>query len=472
MAGSSAAATRPTAASTASICARPRARCWASSPACARNSPRLRWKASIRPMPTACSPNLNRSRKTFAMRSRIRPANLPERSSALADPVLKFPPEQKGIPATPAARPKLAAEPRRRLMAGMRRYRRFLLLVVLPLVTTVAGIVFYLNGGRYVTTDDAYVGAQKVLITPDISGKIEKVVVREGQSVKQGDVLFEIDPVPFQLAVDQAKATLEQAHTTYDNLVANIQIYGQMLDLAQQGVDLKQRDVDRKTSLVKSNFGSQLDLDNAANALVTAGAQAQFIKQQVSNAKTQLLGKPDLPLEQFPPYVQAKAALEQAERNLDHTVMRAPMPGIATQVDQIQLGRFVTAGTPVFSVIDVSNPWVDANPKESDFTYVAVGQTVELDVDAFPNHVFKGTVGSLSPGTGAQFAILPPQNASGNFVKVVQRVPVRIYFDANDKFVRKLKAGMSVYATIDTKHSRSLAALLGFSPAAANHEQD
>jgi membrane fusion protein (multidrug efflux system) len=243
-----------------------------------------------------------------------------------------------------------------------------------------------------------------------------------------------------------------------------------MLDLAQQGIDLKQRDVDRKSSLVKSNVGSQLDLDNAANALVTAGAQAQFIKQQLSNARTQLLGKPDLPLEQFPPYVQAKAALDQAERNLDHTVMRAPMPGIATQVDQIQLGRFVTAGTPVFSIIDIDNPWVDANPKESDFTYVAVGQGVTLDVDAFPNHVFKGKVGSLSPGTGAQFAILPPQNATGNFVKVVQRVPVRIYFDKDDKFVTRLKAGMSVYATIDTGHTRSLAGLLGLSPASAKED--
>ena len=148
------------------------------------------------------------------------------------------------------------------------------------------------------------------------------------------------------------------------------------------------------------------------------------------------------------------------------------MAGTATQVEQIQLGRFVTAGTPVFSIIDTANPWVDANPKESDFTHVAVGQTVTLEVDAFPNHPFKGTVGSLSPGTGAQFAILPPQNASGNFVKVVQRVPVRIYFDKNDPRVKKLKAGMSVYATIDTKHKRSLAALLGFRPAAARRDQD
>lgn len=387
----------------------------------------------------------------------------------MADPVLKFPAEQKGVP--PDSSPKkIAAEPRRRLLAGLRKYRRFLLLVVLPLAAVIGGIAFYLSGGRYVTTDDAYVGAQKVLITPDISGKIEKVVVREGQRVNEGDILFEIDPVPFRLALQQAQANLANAKTNYDTLRSNIQIYGQMGDLAQQGVDLKRRDVDRKTSLVKSNFGSQLDLDNSSTALVTASAQFELLKQQIATAKNQLLGNPDLPLEQFPPYAMAKAALDQAQRNLDHAVLRAPMNGIATQVDSIQLGRFVAAGTPVFSIIDTSKPWVDANPKESDFTYVAVGQPVTVDVDAFPDHVFKGTVGSLSPGTGAQFAILPPQNATGNFVKVVQRVPVRIYFDANDKMVERLKAGMSSYVSIDTNHRRSLAGLLGFSPALAHQD--
>src|SRR5215475_4959063 len=146
----------------------------------------------------------------------------------MADPVLKFPPGQKSPPTKPAA------EPSRRLMAGMRRYRRFLLLVVLPAAAAIGGLTFYLNGGRYVGTDDAYVGAQKVLITPDISGKIDKVVVKEGQRVKQGDVLFEIDPEPFQFALDQAKAQLAQTKTTYDNLVDNIKIYGKMADLMQQ----------------------------------------------------------------------------------------------------------------------------------------------------------------------------------------------------------------------------------------------
>jgi membrane fusion protein (multidrug efflux system) len=389
----------------------------------------------------------------------------------LADPILKFPPEQKGSPAAPA-RPKLAAEPRRRLMAGMRRYRRFLLLVVLPLVAAIAGITFYLNGGRYVTTDDAYVGAQKVLITSDVSGKIISVTVKEGQQVSTGDTLFQIDPLPFQLAVAQARARLEDAKANHDNLVANVALYSQTLEIVNAGIALKQKDVERKNALVKSLAGSQLDLDNSATALVTVQAQRQLVTQQRSNALNALLGNPELPLEQFPAYMQTKAALDDAQRNLDLTTVRAPMNGVATQVEQIQLGRFVMAGAPVFSVIDVSNPWVDANPKESDFTYVAVGQSVTLDVDAFPNHVFRGTVGSLSPGTGAQFQILPPQNATGNFVKVVQRVPVRIYFDKDDKFVRKLKAGMSVYATIDTNHRRSLANLLGFTPAVANHDQD
>jgi membrane fusion protein, multidrug efflux system len=387
----------------------------------------------------------------------------------MADPVLKFPPDQKASP-SPNPRTKIAAEPRRRLMAGMRRYRRVLLLVVLPLVALIAGLTFYLNGGRYVTTDDAYVGAQKVLITPDVSGKIISVAVKEGQQVSTGDTLFQIDPVPFQLALAQARAKLEDARTSHANFVSNVKLYDQTIEIINSGIAIKQRDVERKNSLVKSNVGSQLDLDNSATALVTAQAQSQLVKQQRSTALNQLLGNPDLPLEQFPAYMQAKAAVDDAQRNLDLTTVRAPMIGVATQVDQIQLGRFVMAGAPVFSVIDTSKPWVDANPKESDFTYVAVGQPVTVEVDAFPNHLFKGTVGSLSPGTGAQFAILPPQNATGNFVKVVQRVPVRIYFDSDDKYVRKLKAGMSAYTTIDTGHRRSLAALLGFSPAVAAKE--
>ena len=180
------------------------------------------------------------------MPSKAQPASPPEKSSAMAEPILKLAPEQKGNPGEPAPAGKASRAPHRRLMAGLRRYRRVLLLVVLPTVAVIAGGVFYLNGGRYVGTDDAYVGAQKVLITPEISGKIDKIVVKEGQHVKKGDELFEIDPVPFRLAVDQAKAALDQTRTTYDNLVDNIKINTRMLEFAQQSIELKKRDVDRK----------------------------------------------------------------------------------------------------------------------------------------------------------------------------------------------------------------------------------
>ena len=166
-----------------------------------------------------------------------------------------------------------------------------------------------------------------------------------------------------------------------------------------------------------------------------------------------MLSNPNLPLEQFPEYAQAKAALDNAQRDLDHTVLRAPISGTATQVDNIQLGRFVAAGGPILSVVDDQAPWVDANPKETDITYLRVGQKATLDIDSFPDHTFKGTVIAVSPGTGAQFSILPPQNASGNWVKVVQRVPVRIAFD-KDEDTHLLRSGMSVNVEIDTGHSR------------------
>jgi membrane fusion protein, multidrug efflux system len=172
--------------------------------------------------------------------------------------------------------------------------------------------------------------------------------------------------------------------------------------------------------------------------------------QQRDSTLNQLLGDPNLPLEKFPAYRQAQAAVEQAQRDLDHTVLRAPIDGTATQVDNIQLGRFVMASTPVFSVVDDAAPWVDANPKETDITNLKIGQRAQVTVDTFPDHTFWGTVAAVSPGTGSQFAILPAQNASGNWVKVVQRVPVRIALD-RDPAALGLRAGMSATVEIDTK---------------------
>jgi membrane fusion protein (multidrug efflux system) len=363
----------------------------------------------------------------------------------MADTVLKFSPT--GTSVVPRGGVSLAQLARKNL--------RLILLVILPLIGVLIGVGFYLTGGRYISTDNSYVGAPKVLVTPDISGRVSRGAVTEGQHVNVGDVLFEIDPQPFRLALTQAQSKLANVRTDFANQKSNFQSLGTLGELAQKTVELKEKDVERKSSLAASHSGSQIDVDNAKAALVTAQLQRQLAVQQQSSALNALLGSPDLPIEQYPAYLQAQAALEQAQRDLDHTTLKAPIAGIATQVDNIQPGRFVAAGTPVLSVIDDGQPWVDANPKETDVTYLRVGQPVTIDVDAFPDHTFHGTVASLSPGTGSQFAILPPQNASGNWVKVVQRVPVRIAFNKGED-IHNLRAGMSANVEIDTGRQRSL----------------
>ncbi len=386
----------------------------------------------------------------------------PQWNKAMAEKLLKFPDAgEQPAAAKPAA-----------LKDRLRKRLRMILLVVVPVIAALAGLGFYLSGGRYITTDNAYVGAQKVLITPDISGKIAAVTVTEGRHVAAGDELFTIDPAPFRLAVTQAQSKLDMVRSDFATLKTNLDSYQQLVALAENTVDLKQRDVDRKTALVASHAGSQVDLDNAKATLVAAQNQLAQLKQQAENTLNQLLGDPNLAIEQYPPYIQAQAALEQAQRDLAHTVLRAPISGTATQVDNIQLGRYVTAGTPVFSIIDDTAPWVDANPKETDITYLRPGQKVLMNVDAFPAHTFHGTVTAVSPGTGAQFAILPPQNASGNWVKVVQRVPVRITFEP-DQDTENLRSGMSVNVEIDTGRTRSLGKLITslFTPASSLAEE-
>jgi membrane fusion protein (multidrug efflux system) len=352
------------------------------------------------------------------------------------------------------------------LLAGLRARLRLILLIIVPVLALTAGLAFYLAGGRSISTDNAYVGAQKVLVTPDISGKIASVRVKEGERVAAGDVLFDIDPTPSRLALSQAQSKRDSVRTDFSNLKSNLKSLNKLVELAQQNVALKQKDVERKTTLLARSSVAQTDVDNSLSATVSAQLQAQLAVQQQATTLNGLLGNPDLPIEQYPPYQQANAVLEQAERDLNHTTLKAPIGGIATQVDNIQLGRFVTAGTPILSVIDDGAPWVDANPKETDVTDLRIGQNVTIDVDAFPERSLHGTVSSISPGTGAQFAILPPQNAIGNWVKVVQRVPVRIALDPGQD-VGLLRAGMSVTVAIDTGRRRSLWSLLGWKSAAS-----
>jgi membrane fusion protein (multidrug efflux system) len=373
----------------------------------------------------------------------------------MVDPALRTPdPVLKVVPRPGAERRKVS------LVGVFKQYRRVILLCVLPLLAGAIALTVYLMGGRYISTDNAYVGAQKVLITPDVAGKINRIDVIEGQHVEPGDLLFEIDPVPFQLAVTQAESRLAMVRTDFDNLKTNLKSLTQLIQLARQTVELKESDVERKSKLLASHMGSALDADTAMVTLAAARTQVELLAQQEARIRNQLLGDANLPIEKYPAYQQAKAALDQAKRDLEHTVLHAPISGRATQVDSIQLGRYVTAGTPVFSVVDDQRPWVDANPKETDITYLQLGQKAWIHVDTFPGHVFHGTVIAVSAGTGAQFAILPPQNASGNWVKVVQRVPTRIAFDSGQN-LSKLRSGMSATVDIDTRRQRNLGSLFG-----------
>jgi membrane fusion protein (multidrug efflux system) len=374
-----------------------------------------------------------------------------------APPLTPAPSAEPSAPTTPAAPP--ATEP---LSAPTPRRRgggaRFFLIVVVPLAALALGLLWWLTGGRYVSTDNAYVGADKVLITPQVTGAIVAVHVVEGQRVAVGDPLFDIDPAPYRTALALAQGRLAAAKVEFVNLRSSFASNEQQLKMSQLAVDLRQADFDRKTSLVRSRAGTQADVDTSNAALVQAKQILEFTRWWQESTTVKLGGGLDASIETFPDYMQAKAQAEDAERNLNNTRVTAPIAGEATQVDQIELGRVAPAGQPVFAIVATAGLWVEGNPKESDLTYVRRDQRATVTIDAFPGREWRGRISSIAPGTGAQFAILPPQNASGNWVKVVQRVPLRFSFDA-DQDVANLRSGMSAILAIDTGRKRTLSGL-------------
>ena len=347
---------------------------------------------------------------------------------------------------------------------GRKRTLRLLLMVGGILVVLVAALTFWLRGGRYVSADDAYVRAAKLMVSTDVSGLVTEVDVREGQTVKAGDVLFRIDPKQFQIALDNAKAQLQQ---TALNIEAMKQDYKRMQEdiLAQQAqVELDQANFDRYAVLVKSDSVSKANYDQARFTLAADKKKVESLKQQAQVQLARLGGNPDIPVGEHPQYQQAKANVDEAQRQLDHTVVRAPFNGIVTQVDTLQPGTYLVSQTAALTntgavgLVATDNVWVDAHVKETDLTHVKSGDPVGIFVDTYPSRVWSGSVESISPASGAEFAILPAQNASGNWVKVVQRISVRVRVDRNpDDPI--LRAGMSVTVDIDTGHRRSLSEL-------------
>jgi membrane fusion protein (multidrug efflux system) len=336
---------------------------------------------------------------------------------------------------------------------------RVTLMVIIPALVAVVGLYFYVVSGRYVTTDNAYVGAQKVLITPEVSGKVLHIAVVEGQQLAPGDELFSIDPEPYRLAAKESEARLARVKTDFDNFKSSAASLAKQIELGRQSVAANEADYDRKVSLLNNRISSPADVDKSRMTLLAAKALLEQLQQQEATVRNQLLGDMDLAIEKFPPFMEATVALQRARRDLGNTVLRAPIAGIATQVTSIQMGRYLTAGMAVFSIIGTETVWVEANPKETDLTYMRPGQPVAITVDAFPSRQWRGTVAAISPGTGAQFAILPPQNAAGNWIKIVQRVPLRIEFEPGQD-LQRLRSGMSATVEIDTGHRGRLARLL------------
>ena len=357
-------------------------------------------------------------------------------------------------PATPQAR---AVEAPPKAQRGG--FKRFLLIVVIPAVAAALALFWWLSTGRYVSTDNAFVGAEKTEVTPYVTGPIVAIDVKEGQAVKVGDTLFDIDPAPFETALALAEGRLAAAKVEFANLESQYASNVDQIKMGEDSVRLHQADFDRKHKLVETQAGTKADQDTSSMALVQAQQILEFVRSMQDTVKVKLGGGLDATIDTFPDYIQAKAAVDDAERNLGYTHITARLAGIATQVPQIEIGRVAPAGQPVFAIVANQGLWVDANPKESDLTYVTEGLPASVTIDAFPARNWGGTICSIAPGTGAQFAILPPQNASGNWVKVVQRVPLRFCF-APDEDTGGLRAGMSAIISIDTGRQRSLKSLV------------
>jgi membrane fusion protein (multidrug efflux system) len=363
-----------------------------------------------------------------------------------------------------------------RRASGRRRLRTLLMLGGIAVVM-VGAAVFWMRGGRYVSADDAYVRAAKLMVSTDVSGLVSEVDVHEGQKVEPNQVLFKIDPRQFQIALEQAKAQLGQVELSINATKEDYRRILSDIDAQNAQVDLAQTNFDRASSLLKTDFGTRATYDQTHFTLLAAQKTLQSLKQQAQVTLARLNGNVDAPVETMPQWQQAKAQVDEAQRQLDHTVVRAPFAGIATQVDALQLGTYLVSQTAALTntgavgLVSTSHAWVDANLKETDLTYVKPGDPVKISVDSYPGRDWSGKVESISPASGAEFSILPPQNASGNWVKVVQRIPVRITVEQKEGYP-VLRSGMSVIVDIDTGHKRTLSELWGGAPAERTNVAD
>jgi membrane fusion protein (multidrug efflux system) len=349
----------------------------------------------------------------------------------------------------------VAPTPEKASRSRRQRWLRWASFALLPLVL-IAGAYWYVSGGQVMSTDDAYVEADKVGISTDVSGIVKEIDVGNNQEVTAGQALFRMDDLPFRLALERAEAQVGNVRNDLNALKAN---YGDMeaqIKQAQDDIAYYDREFHRQQDLASKNVASQQTFDTARRNFQNAQQKLASLNQQLAAIAANLNGDPSIPVEQHPRYRDAVAQRDEAARQLDHTVVKAPFAGIVTNVPAIAPGKYLQASMTAFYLVATDHLWVDATPKETELTYVRPGQAVTVTVDTYPDAEWRGTIESISPAAAQEFSLLPAQNTSGNWVKVVQRIPLRVRVDTSDKNLPPLRAGMSVEVDVDTGHTRGL----------------
>jgi membrane fusion protein (multidrug efflux system) len=339
-----------------------------------------------------------------------------------------------------------------------RRLLRAVLLLGVPLVAAAAGLYFYAAGGRHVETDNAYVKAHIIAVSAEVAGRVVAVDVRDNQAVAAGAPLFRIDPAPFEVAIAKADAQMAVVRTDLASLRAEYRVALAEAKEAEERIDFATRQLDRQRLLKEKGMGREDMFDEARHNLDVARARLAAVQERTARVLANLGGEPNLPAERHPRFLEAQAARNAAQLDLAHTRVTASAAGVVSNM-RLQAGEFVARGVPVFSLIESRDTWIEANFKETQLAGVRVGQAARIVADAYPGVAWNARVSAIAPATGAEFALLPPQNATGNWVKVVQRVPVHLAIEQVPG-QPPLRAGMTVTVTVDTGHSRGLPAFL------------
>jgi len=332
---------------------------------------------------------------------------------------------------------------------------RRVLLALGPVVVLAGGLFAYTAGGRYVSTDNAYVHAGKLTVATDVSGIVADVAVKESQKVEKGQVLFTLDQEPFKIALAGAEANLGTVRNQLVTLQATYRQKQAQVAQARTDVAFYETGFQRQQDLLKRGVSAQATFDQARRDLDAARERVTMAQNDAEATLATLGGKADAPVEQNPNYLAAQAQVDKARRDLNRTTVTAPIPGIVTNVDALQVGEYLPAAQPAFSLVSSADVWIEANPKESDLAYLKAGAPAVVTIDAYPGREWQATVTSLSPATGTEFSVLPAQNATGNWVKVVQRVPIRLAVQMPAD-APALRTGMSANVEIDTGHRRHL----------------